>query len=257
METAAELLEHLDRLRRNPRGEHVLASGVGIHEAAVGQGLAGPNTEGRVARWVGELVADHLLGFRSTSSGVRPLPTGAPWNWAEIQIHHYYFVTPAGSQDAGETRRLRARERVLADLVPERALAALSDEGIAALEEPAGTLAHALTEGHRVAAIGSAKELVESTCRVILTDRGMPPSSNEGLPVLVKRAMPEHRPPSRWAMDLARRLAGVADALAGLRNEAGSGHGRAQPSPATAADAQLAAGTAATLVRYLLSSREA
>lgn len=54
-----------------------------------------------------ELVTAGLLGFRGTSGGARPLPVGSVWNEAELQIHHWYFLTDVGSAGAAETRRLR------------------------------------------------------------------------------------------------------------------------------------------------------
>ncbi|MCC6832861.1 MAG: abortive infection family protein [Thermoleophilia bacterium] len=253
MGTAASLLELLDRLRRDPRGEQALASGLGILQAAVDDGLVGQGSEARIAQWVGELVGAGMLGFHATSGGARPLPVGSVWNEGELQIHHWYFVTDVGSADAAETRRLESRDRALVALIPERALAALSKEGRAALEEPASALEQALRDERHAAAIGSAKELLEAACRVILTAGGDAPTPSEGLTALVKDVMGNDQQPSKRVQSLARRLASVADALAVLRNEAGSGHGRAQPSSATAADAELASGAAITLVRYLLT----
>ena len=113
-------------------------------------------------------------------------------------------------------------------------------------------------------AVGTAKELVETTCKTILETRGVPTNDQE-LPKLVRATakelalLPDAIPDNAKGSDVIRRLLSnlnqVAQGLAELRNLYGTGHGRAgrvkgiQPR-----HARLAVGAATTLATFLLET---
>ncbi len=98
------------------------------------------------------------------------------------------------------------------------------------------TRMEAAVEGDPDLAIGTSKELVETCCRTILTDRGQTVPKGINLPALVKlttkelRLTPTGIPEEARAADTVRRLlsnlATVAQGIAELRNVYGTGHGR-------------------------------
>jgi len=111
-------------------------------------------------------------------------------------------------------------------------------------------------------AIGTAKELVETCCKSILAERGVPYSKNEDLPKLVKATVrqlqltPDDIPDQAKASETIKRLlsnlATITQGVAQLRNYYGTGHGKAgtgkglQPR-----HAKLAVGAASTLAVFL------
>ena len=113
-------------------------------------------------------------------------------------------------------------------------------------------------------AVGTAKEMVETVCKTILSDRGLS-SSSEDFPSLVRAVakelslLPDSIPSNAKGSDVIRRLLSnlnqVAQGLAELRNLYGTGHGRdgrfigVQPR-----HAKLAVGAAATLSLFLLET---
>ena len=111
-------------------------------------------------------------------------------------------------------------------------------------------------------AIGTAKELVETCCKTILSERGVTISKNIDLPQLVKQTVkelkltPDDIPDQAKAADIIRillsNLATITNGIAELRNKYGTGHG----SEATAKGlqprhAKLAVGAASTLAVFL------
>jgi hypothetical protein len=113
-----------------------------------------------------------------------------------------------------------------------------------------------LQEQRHAATLGAAKDLVESAAKGVLAYVGSTPGKTDSLGPLYRAALeavrPEDEPPpDSWSV--ARGLVAVVAGLAQLRNTAGSGHGRAEPSLAKAQDADLAAASATAAVRYLLA----
>lgn len=111
-------------------------------------------------------------------------------------------------------------------------------------------------------AIGTAKELVETTCRTVLKERGVEADKNWEVPRLVKetakrlRLSPDDIPNEALAAETVRRilsnLAAVAHGLAELRNPFGTGHGQhAGARGLKSRHARLAVGAAATLALFL------
>jgi hypothetical protein len=114
-------------------------------------------------------------------------------------------------------------------------------------------------------AIGTAKELVESVCKMILTERGKPFDKSSDVMDLVKftrielKLVPDDIPDSAKAADTIRRLlsnlATITQGVAELRNSYGTGHGHdgrlkgLQPR-----HARLAAGAACVLAKFLFDT---
>jgi hypothetical protein len=116
-------------------------------------------------------------------------------------------------------------------------------------------------------AIGTAKELIETTCKTILHDRGVEFDDSADLVKLVTETrkalglMPENVPHSARGADVIRRLLGslgtVAQGLGELRNMYGTGHGRrGQVKGLASRHARLAVGSAATLAMFLFETHQ-
>jgi AbiJ N-terminal domain 3/Abortive infection C-terminus len=111
-------------------------------------------------------------------------------------------------------------------------------------------------------AIGTAKELVETCCKTILDARGVAFSRSADLPELVKITIkqlalaPNDIPDSAKAVETVRRLlnnlATITQGVAELRNQYGTGHGKAAGSKGLGPrHAKLAVGAASTLAVFL------
>jgi hypothetical protein len=85
-------------------------------------------------------------------------------------------------------------------------------------------------------AIGTAKELIETCCRMILEERGKPVSGTPDVPALIKQTLKELKltaddiPDATRGNDVIKRLlqnlGGIGSGLAELRNLYGTGHGK-------------------------------
>jgi len=117
-------------------------------------------------------------------------------------------------------------------------------------------------------AIGTAKELVETCCKSILSERGISSSKGDDLPKLVKTTAkeldltPDDIPAQAKARDTIKRLLSnlstIAQDIAELRNQYGTGHGRDGKSKGLQArHAKLAVGAASTLAVFLVETHRA
>lgn len=117
-------------------------------------------------------------------------------------------------------------------------------------------------------AIGTSKELVETCCRTILTDRGTTVPKGIDLPVLVKltakelrltpTGIPEEARAAATVKRLLSNLATVAQGIAELRNVYGTGHGRGpRKRGLEARHAKLMVGCASTLAVFLYETHVA
>jgi hypothetical protein len=114
------------------------------------------------------------------------------------------------------------------------------------------------------AAIGSAKELVESVFKFVLDDYGAAYPRNASLTELYKlvagelrlsrEAVPASAKGSAAAHKVLQNLATAVQGLAELRNELGLGHGRTTRSAALARHARLAANAARAVAEFLLET---
>jgi len=143
-------------------------------------------------------------------------------------------------------------------------LANLPDGG--AIRENLTRLQRGLDGGDAAATIGTAKDLIESTAKVVLTAEGRPIAKTEGLSSLIKRthevvnlhaATATHTDPK--VEEAVRKIRGglqsVALGVVDLRNAAGTGHGHMSASPSGLADdARLAAEAAAAWIRSILAA---
>ena len=116
-------------------------------------------------------------------------------------------------------------------------------------------------------AIGTAKELLETTCRSILADYGVTADSGWDVTRLVKEArgvlklVPEDIPDSAKGAEIIKRmlsnLGQVSQGLAELRNLYGTGHGKdGQFKGLSPRHARLAVGCATTLATFLFETHE-
>ncbi|TMC48937.1 MAG: hypothetical protein E6J20_18470 [Chloroflexi bacterium] len=114
-------------------------------------------------------------------------------------------------------------------------------------------------------AIGTAKELLEATCKLLLEDAGTAIDSEWKIPQLFKAAAKtldltvDSVPTERTGADEIRKvLASLAQIVVGtaeLRNMYGTGHGRPRRVRLRARHARLVAGASLTLVRFILDTR--
>lgn len=116
-------------------------------------------------------------------------------------------------------------------------------------------------------AIGTAKELIETTCKTILAERGKPVAGTPDIPTLTKETLkelklvPDGVPDSARGSDVIRRLLSnlgtIGNGLAELRGLYGTGHGKhGQTSGLNARHAKLAVGAAATLTTFLFETHK-
>ena len=122
----------------------------------------------------------------------------------------------------------------------------------------------AAVDADPAAAIGSAKELVESLCHVILEDYGVTPERRDDVLDLYKQvagklrlnaeSVPSSAAGSAAAQKALRALVTTIQSLAELRNQIGLGHGRGTSSPALARHARLASTAARAVAEFLLET---
>jgi len=116
-------------------------------------------------------------------------------------------------------------------------------------------------------AIGTAKELVETVCKTILRERSIPTSANPEIPELIKatrealRLMPDQIPANAKAADTIRRLLSnlgtIAQNLAEIRRDYGTGHGRdGKAKGLEPRHARLAVNSAVALVTFLIETHQ-
>lgn len=116
-------------------------------------------------------------------------------------------------------------------------------------------------------AVGTAKELVETTCKTILEDLGVTLRGNEELVQLVKLTrkeldlLPSSIPDSAKGVEVIRRLLSnlgtIAQSLGELRNLYGTGHGRTgRRGGLKPRHARLAVGAASTLAMFLFETHQ-
>ena len=116
-------------------------------------------------------------------------------------------------------------------------------------------------------AIGTAKEMIETTCKTILEDHGVSFDAGWDLPELLKatrrelKLLPDDIPDAaRGAATIKRlliNLGQIGNGLAELRNLYGSGHGRsARAKGLSTRHARLAVGAVATLVQFLFDTHQ-
>ena len=116
-------------------------------------------------------------------------------------------------------------------------------------------------------AIGTAKELVETVCKTILSERGVDAEANPDLPKLVKltakelKLTPDHIRDDVKASESIRRLlsnlATITNGVAELRNHYGTGHGKeARTKGLSPRHARLAVGAASTLAVFLVETHQ-
>lgn len=140
-----------------------------------------------------------------------------------------YVVVDEGLRVSIRTRSVQLREG---------ALSALSDP--AAVHEGLERITRAVDDGDYAQAIGSSKELVESTAKLVLRECGLPVNEKDDLPQLVAQAQlalqvhPANSPLGPDGSDAVKRILGgamtITSGLTELRNRGyGTGHGPQAP----------------------------
>lgn len=115
--------------------------------------------------------------------------------------------------------------------------------------------------------IGTAKELIETCCKTILAERGVPVTGTPDIPTLTKQTLkelklvPEGIPDAARGSDVIRRvlsnLGAIGNGLAELRGLYGTGHGRhGKALGLTPRHAKLAVGAATTLAAFLFETHK-
>lgn len=122
----------------------------------------------------------------------------------------------------------------------------LSDPQWEAVEEARARLERAREASDSALVVGSAKELCEVVAKIVLSERGELPGSSEDFPALVNRChkLLGAQPGQELATDdatrqIAQGLKSLVLGLGNLRNNLGTGHGRAVPSAAITEHADL------------------
>lgn len=116
-------------------------------------------------------------------------------------------------------------------------------------------------------AIGTAKELVETVCKTILSERGKEITGTPDMPTLTKEAfkelklvpegIPEEARGAKTIRVLLSNLGSIANNLAEIRNLYGTGHGHLGTAKGLRArHAKLAVGAAATLAMFLFETHK-
>jgi len=116
-------------------------------------------------------------------------------------------------------------------------------------------------------AIGTAKELIETSCKTILAERGKPLSGTPNIPELTKatlkelKLLPDNVSESAAGAKATKRLlsnlGAISQSLAEMRNLYGTGHGKhGSTKGLPARHARLMVGSAATLARFLFETHE-
>ena len=210
------------------------------------------------ARWTGTLVDLGYLRHQPRSAGdVRIEVPGTSWDQGQASRYHDYRLTSAGREEADRIRR-RHRETetdaALGARLPALIQPWMDDSQRRAVTTPLAQLQAALDTRDDNAAIGAAKDLIESACRITLDRAGATAPSGTPLPSLFKLAVESAAQANAVsAMDLGRGLTAVVQRIAELRNAAGSGHGRASAPDIELRDARLAAASSTAVASYLLS----
>lgn len=125
----------------------------------------------------------------------------------------------------------------------------------------------ASVESDPALAIGTAKEFVETCCKIILAERGKPMTGNEDIPTLTKAVakelglVPDDVPEARRGREVIKRLlrslGTIGNDLAELRGLYGTGHGKdGKAKGLTTRHAKLAVGAAATLATFLFETHK-
>jgi hypothetical protein len=132
------------------------------------------------------------------------------------------------------------------------------------LREHAERIQRASVAGDAPDAILAARELLESTCKLICEAHGVTVPKSPNLGELYKLAakplgleagdVPETDSGAKAARKVLSGLVRVADGLGDLRTRLGRGHGQTERSPARQRHADLATGAAATLTIFLLDT---
>lgn len=139
----------------------------------------------------------------------------------------------------------------------------LGDEDVEAVKEHLRRIQRGM-RNDPASAIGSAKNLLETVCKVILDAEASPYKRRDDLPRLYGKvaaelqlkaeSVEESKPGSEAAQLALRSLVTCVQSLGELRNRIGAGHGGPRKSPARSRHAELAFNAARTVSEFLLQT---
>lgn len=203
--------------------------------------------------------------------------TGAPWlaSTAKGQPAQVTLPTVAGHDQRSPLGVFPCRSNAYCSRSVMSALncaslwtrsALVADEALNALTDPAAIRDHliripSLIESDPRAAVGNAKDLLESTAKLVLRDFDQPYDAKPKLPALIDathsalRTHAKEFPDSAAIRSLLGGLATTVKGVAELRNEAGTGHGRESvPQWVAPRHARLAVGATTVWVQFALET---
>jgi hypothetical protein len=253
-----DLLRALDEFTRDSSAGYV--HGSDVFGVAASAGLAAWG-DAQPASWMGQLQDLGYVEHGPLSGGDRAaIPRGALWTHSDLQRFTYFHVTPRGREEADRMRRLereRGTDAALGVVWPDLVRPWMSDAQTRAITVPLKTLVTSLDSEHGGSAIGAAKDLLEAACKLTIEHAGATAPPRAPLPALFAHAI-EARPLGDAAgRKVARSLAATVQALAELRNEAGSGHGRVEAPVVPVGAARLAASAGVAVAAFLLGTDDA
>jgi hypothetical protein len=206
------------------------------------------------AQWVGLLARDGYIAHSGKNFGDHgPIPDG-PYTPYDLSRFRDYRVTPTGGEAAARLRQRRREDLTdvaLGSTVPDLLRVIPDEQHRGAITHSFAALRSALDGERHAAAIGAAKDLIETACKITIAQTRQQPDSSRNLPALFRQAV-DATSRVDASSDLGRRLASLVQSLAEARNTSGAGHGQAEPPTATGRDARLAAMAACGLALHLL-----
>lgn len=198
------------------------------------------------------------------------------WN-RSADVHRVLRLYEHILSEANPSERARLEQRLRADgyvIDAEGRIVSPRAEGLeidtSSLEDPEAFRAYERrilesVESQPDLAIGSAKELLEATCKLLMEDAGIKADEKWSVSQLFKQAaktldlsVDSVAADRVGAEEIRRILAGlsqIVSSTAELRNRFGTGHGRHRRVRLGARHARLVAGAALTVVRFLLDTR--
>jgi hypothetical protein len=228
-----------------------------MHTIARGAGLV-DDGDISAARWTGELVE---LGYvrpgPAMGGTTRAIPPGTSWSDADLQLFTDYRITDKGRDEADRIRRLKREAATDAAMGLQLARldhAWMSDEQTRAINEVLVTLRAALDDERSSAAIGAAKDLLESACKITIERAGETSSAHASLVALFKDAHRYVAATDAADTALGRSMSATVQRVAELRNAVGAGHGHAELRLIGMREALLTASAASAIAAYLLNA---
>lgn len=218
------------------------------------------------------LHCDDELFLRFLCETLHPVVRSDPEEIEKLRQNYNHFLRADGYEVVERTQMAGrpvfvARQIQIETTAPASSLKERFPEGTTSYVARQITRMESAIYGALDLAIGTAKELVESVCKTILSERGISDADSLDLPALVKRTAkelnlaPEDVSEAAKAAKTIKRvlsnLASITSGVAELRNNYGTGHGqKAEAQTLSPRHAKLAVGAASTLAVFLLETHQ-